>query len=58
MSALTWLTELLPDSFLSQCETAALWGLSDARSHFVMSDPQTPLSAAAYECICAPISIM
>ena len=33
--------ELVPDSFLSQCETAALWGLSDAWSHFVTSDTQT-----------------
>ncbi|CAI9168655.1 unnamed protein product [Rangifer tarandus platyrhynchus] len=32
--------ELVPDSFLSQCETAALWGLSDAQSHFVTSDPR------------------
>ena len=49
--------ELVPNSFLSQCETAALWGLRDARSHFVTSDPQTPLSAVASECVCAPISI-
>ncbi|KAI4530991.1 hypothetical protein MG293_018849 [Ovis ammon polii] len=40
-----------------KCETAALWGLSDARSRYVTSDRQIPLSAAASECICAPISV-
>ena len=45
--------ELVPDSFLSQCEIAALWGLSDAPSNFVTSDSQTPLSEAASECVCA-----
>ncbi|MXQ97373.1 hypothetical protein E5288_WYG005210 [Bos mutus] len=30
-----------------KCETAALWGLSDALSHFATSDPQTPLYAAS-----------
>ena len=49
--------EFVHDYFLSQCETAAPWGLSDARSHFVASDPVTPLSAAASECVCVPRSI-
>ncbi|MXQ99971.1 hypothetical protein E5288_WYG005401 [Bos mutus] len=56
--ALTVPRALMCLSRFLKCETAALWGLSDARSHFVMSDPQTPLSAAASECVCAPISIM
>ena len=45
--------ELLPGSVLSQCETASLWGLSDARSRFVISDPRTALLAAASEGVCA-----
>ncbi|KAM9074087.1 BOLA class I histocompatibility antigen, alpha chain BL3-7-like isoform 5-T5 [Megaptera novaeangliae] len=45
-------------SRILKCETAASWGLSDARSHFVASDPVTPLSAAASERVCVPLRIM